>query len=79
MADIFGIVKVNFKVALLDALEFDYFCPEYDVVEEQVDKLMDERLKKMGDREVQKFALALIDGEEVMFDREKDDFYLLSR
>lgn len=79
MADTFGIVKVNFKVALLDALEFDYFCPEYDVVEEQVDRLMDERLKKMDKHEVEKFALALIDGDEVMFDKEMDSFYLLSR
>lgn len=74
--DIQGIVKVNFKIALFDAIEFDYFRDDYEECEARVDALMEKRLSAMPAEDIQTFALALIDGDEVVFDKEKDDFYL---
>ena len=70
------IVKLNFKVALMDAMNFNYFSDNYDQQEHVIDQVMEKRLAKMPDDEIQGFAVAVISGEEIVYNPEKDDFFI---
>lgn len=71
------IVKSNFMIATFDAMDFDYFSSKYEEYEKVLGEAMNSKINKMSDDDIQTFALAIIDGGEVGFDKEKEDFYLI--
>lgn len=70
------IVKTNFMIATFDAMNFNYFADNYVECERMLSEAMNDKISKMSEDDIQTFAFAIIDGNEVMFDKEKEDFYL---
>lgn len=70
------IVKTNFMIATFDAMNFDYFSPNYERNEELLERAMRQKVETMPDEIVEIFMLAIVDGSEIRFDIEKEDFFI---
>ena len=71
------IVKQNMVIATLDAANFNYFNDRvYDKYEKMVEKAVEQKLGNMKEEEITTFALAIIDGGEMQFDKELEKFYI---
>lgn len=72
-----AIVKQNFKIAVFDAMNLNYFREDYDKLEKLMDAAMDEKLSSMKDEDINAFALSIIAGDEIGFDAERQDFFII--
>lgn len=72
-----NIVKQNMVIATLDAANFNYFNDKiYEKYESLVEKAVEQKLCGMEEEEIATFALAIIDGGEMQFDKELEKFYI---
>ena len=71
-----AIVVMNFKLATLDAIEFDYFRTDYEKCEEVIDVAIKQKVDGMSQFDIQFFATAICDGCSVGFDKNKEDYFV---
>ena len=71
-----AIVKMNFKLATLDAMGFDYFRSDYDKCEEVIDAAINQKVDGMSQFDIKFFATAICDGCSIGFDKAKEDYFV---
>ncbi|MGZ8233196.1 hypothetical protein, partial [Methylobacter tundripaludum] len=74
--DLKGIVKQNFVLAIFDSANYNYFRKDYEQLEKMLDTAMEQKIAGMKDEDIQTFGLAVIDGNDIGYNAESEDFYI---
>lgn len=75
-----NIVKMEFKIAVMDAMQFNPFKvsePQYLKLERELGDGIEKKLEKMNSSDIIQFANAIVRGSAVRYDQTKDDFFVM--
>jgi hypothetical protein len=72
------VVLVNMKIAYLDAIPgFDYFRPDYNRIENAIDKRLSAEVEAFEPEVVDYFYQSLCDGYEIEYVSQEQDFRII--
>jgi hypothetical protein len=71
-----SIVKTNFMIATFDAMHYDWFREDHELCEIILEEAVRKKIDAMSSDAIEGIASAIIDGVEIGYDVEKQDFYI---
>jgi len=72
-----SIVKTNFMIATFDAMQYDWFREDHSICEAILEAAILKKIEAMSPDIIEGVAIAIVDGDEIGYDIESEEFYFV--